>query len=385
MTAEQLHDLTVKDLARLAKKHGLAGWHSMAKDQLVKALLNATRRKEARKSASRKNAVRRPSGNSRPRRLAAPNAKSKRDERPRQTSAARKKPKAASPKLRAVQERQNRFKDLSSAKPGSNGRVKDRLVLMVRDCYWLHVYWELSRRSIDRAQAALGQEWHAARPIIRLLHVASNGGTSTAEAVARDIPIHGGVNNWYIDVKDPPKRYQVEIGYFTATGRFFAVCRSNAVSTPRPGSADSIDKNWLAVAENYEKVYAQSGGASFRGADPELTSLFEERLHRPMTSGTFKPYGVNGSPHERDFSFKVDADLIVYGATQPGSRVTLHGQPVELRPDGTFTVRYSLPNCRQVIPAVACSCDGVEQRTIVLAVERNTKAMEPVTRDIHEM
>ena len=72
-------------------------------------------------------------------------------------------------------------------------------------------------------------------------------------------------------------------------------------------------------------------------------------------------------------------------ATQPGSRVTLHGEPVDLRPDGTFTVRYSLPNCRQVIPAVACSRDGVEQRTIVLAVERNTKAMEPVTRDIHEL
>jgi hypothetical protein len=61
--------------------------------------------------------------------------------------------------------------------------------------------------------------------------------------------------------------------------------------------------------------------------------------------------------------------------------VTLHGEPVKLRPDGTFTVRYSLPNCRQVIPAVAASGDGVEQRTIILAVERNTKTLEPVTRE----
>ena len=50
-------------------------------------------------------------------------------------------------------------------------------------------------------------------------------------------------------------------------------------------------------------------------------------------------------------------------------------------PDGSFTVRYSLPNCRQVIPAVARSSDGLEQRTIVLAVERNTKSMEPVLRE----
>lgn len=385
MTAEQLKDLTVKDLTQLARKHGVTGWHAMQKQQLVRALMRVSRRTRPSRQhvAGAKKAVR-PSAAARKvagLKVAAPTKR--REERPRAAVAARKKPKAASLKLRQSQEQQSRYKDLSLAS-GRAGRAKDRLVLMVRDCYWLHVYWELSRRVIDRAQAALRQEWHTARPILRLLHVPTNGGSGHAESVVRDIPIHGGVNNWYIDVKDPPKRYQVEIGYLTGSGRFYALSRSNAVNTPRPGSADAIDKNWHAVAANYEKIYAQSGGASNRGADPELTDLFEERLHRPMTVGTFKPYGVNGK-HEADFSFQVDADLIVYGVTQPGSRVTLHGEPVSLRPDGTFTVRYSLPNCRQVIPAVACSQDGVEQRTIVLAVERNTKAMEPVTRDVHEL
>ena len=64
--------------------------------------------------------------------------------------------------------------------------------------------------------------------------------------------------------------------------------------------------------------------------------------------------------------------------------MTLHGEPIEVRPDGSFTVRYSLPNCRQVIPAVARSRDGIEQRTIVLAVERNTKTMEPVMREAND-
>ncbi|NQU19795.1 MAG: DUF4912 domain-containing protein, partial [Candidatus Nealsonbacteria bacterium] len=40
-----------------------------------------------------------------------------------------------------------------------------------------------------------------------------------------------------------------------------------------------------------------------------------------------------------------------------------------------------LPNRRHVLPIVASSGDGVEQRTIVLAVDRNTKVMEPVIRD----
>jgi len=38
-----------------------------------------------------------------------------------------------------------------------------------------------------------------------------------------------------------------------------------------------------------------------------------------------------------------------------------------------------------VIPAVASSSDGRVQRTIVLAVERNTKTMEPVIRDSDEL
>ena len=83
----------------------------------------------------------------------------------------------------------------------------------------------------------------------------------------------------------------------------------------------------------------------------------------------------------RDFEFEVDAELIIYGSTKPDAHVSLANEPVKLRPDGTFTVRLSMPDKRQVLPVVASSSDGGEQRTIVLAVERNTKVMEPM---IHE-
>jgi uncharacterized protein len=61
--------------------------------------------------------------------------------------------------------------------------------------------------------------------------------------------------------------------------------------------------------------------------------------------------------------------------------VTLAGQPVKLRSDGTFTVRRALPDRREVLPVVAGSGDGCEQRTVILAIERNTKVMEPVHRE----
>jgi len=82
-----------------------------------------------------------------------------------------------------------------------------------------------------------------------------------------------------------------------------------------------------------------------------------------------------------ELQLAVDAELLVYGVSEPHAHVTLQGEPVPLRPDGSFAVRMALADRRQVVPIVASSADGVEQRTIILAVERNTKVLEAVTRD----
>ena len=75
---------------------------------------------------------------------------------------------------------------------------------------------------------------------------------------------------------------------------------------------------------------------------------------------------------------------MVFGTTEPSAKVTLQGDVVPVRPDGSFSVRFSLPDARQIIPAVATSADGVEERTVVLAVERNTKELEPMIHDGNE-
>lgn len=172
-----------------------------------------------------------------------------------------------------------------------------------------------------------------------------------------------------------------------SSGRFYPLVRSNVVSTPEPGSSDAIDENWTDVAENFDKIYAMSGGYSPDNNSLELQELFEERLRRPMGSPMVTRYGSGMEGMfgaSQDFKFEVDAEMIVYGVTNPNAHVSLRGEPVKIRPDGTFTVRMSLPNQRQVIPVVASAANGGEQRTIVLAVERNTKVMEPVVREGNE-
>jgi uncharacterized protein len=245
---------------------------------------------------------------------------------------------------------------------------KDRIIVLTRDSYWLHAYWELSRTTLARARAALGQDWHAARPILRVLDVSSEDTTSASERHVRDISIHGGVNNWYIDVLKPPRSYRIDIGYLSRSGRFYVLARSNVVTTPKAGVTDALDENWTNVQKQFERIQNPSSnghgnGTAHHNTQIDLRDLFEERLRRPMNSATLQNLATTALPHHgRDFHFQIDAELIVYGTTEPHAKVTLQGEPVTLRNDGTFTVRFSLPDSRQIIPAVASSADGTEER-----------------------
>ena len=175
--------------------------------------------------------------------------------------------------------------------PGGYG--KDRIVVMVRDPYWLHAYWELTRQAVSRAEAALGQDWHGAKPILRLLDVTSHDSTSNAaEAILRDIEIHGGCNNWYIDVSNPPRSYRIDIGYLSRKGQFYVLARSNVVTTPRAGISDTIDENWADIdAKKADRIYAMSGGFDPSMSSLELKQLFEERLRRPLGSPSITSFG----------------------------------------------------------------------------------------------
>jgi hypothetical protein len=365
MTAATLRNYSCKDLAQMARSQGLAGWHSMRKDELVRALLKHARRRQKDRPVGElgdgdfdaiANGGRKPNGS--------------------QATI------AAQARLNELRNNLATLKQLGSSGDAQPRSIEhDRLVVMVRDPYWLHAYWELAPRSVERAASALGQHWHATRPVLRLFQISSDG----SAVLQREIAIHGGVSHWYVDVQNPPQQFRMEIGYLTSAGQFYCLARSNTVTTPPAGTSDSVDENWIDIDQNADRIYAMSGGYSQRGTSLELQELLEERLRRPMGSPMQTRYGGGASRIMADSAeqlpFAVDAELIVYGVSHPHAHVTLQGEPVVLRPDGSFTVRMRLPDRRQVIPVVASSPDGVEQRTIILAVERNTKVLGPIVRD----
>lgn len=395
MTAASLKEKPVRDLARLAKQHGVAGWHSMRKDQLIRALVRKARARAPVAAAARSVAVPLQSA-VRNGHVAGPNGRPKAIGGFPGGATAIGLPRAvvqvqdAAVTLRLQQARERLLKAKNLTTPPEGGRsprpVRDRMVLMVRGPHWLHVFWELTARSIARAQAALGQEWHGARPMLRLIELESGLNASPSERVVREIAVHGGVKNWFIDIREP-HRYRCEIGYLAVSGRFHALVRSNAVNMPTSPQGDTLDSHWGEIVDDCERIYAMSGGFSAEHSSTELQELFEERLRRPMGPPPARSTGAEddeGEDGAAPFELEVDAEMVVYGVTQPGAYVTLQGEPVRVHADGTFRVRVEMPNRRQVLPIVASTADGGSRQTVVMAVERNTKSMGPAGRDQQE-
>lgn len=392
ITTADLKAQTRRELADLARNYEIAGWHGMKKDELIAEIKKVqTRLKRRAKSAAAKEANQpKPSKTSHLKSSAAaakPKSKPRRKSNPiAELPASKVDPKTARirSQLRRRRETMAQHRDLTTSTrinndaSGQNADT-DRVVLMVRDSYWLQANWEISAASVQRAKVSLGDQWLIATPTLRLLAV-GDADQNASESVLRDIAIHGGVDNWYIDVDNPPSSFRVAIGYLVGE-TFHAICRSNTVDTPRVGQCDALDDHWSDIAEDYERIYSLSGG--YDKNDGDLRDMFEQRMHRSMPLRSSNGSTINDPSllKQTKLPFAVDAEIIVYGKSLPGASVSIAGNPVKTKSDGTFTVRMELPDRRQVLPVTAESQDGLQQRTTVIAIERNTKVLEPVSRD----
>jgi hypothetical protein len=73
----------------------------------------------------------------------------------------------------------------------------------------------------------------------------------------------------------------------------------------------------------------------------------------------------------KGFWFNVNAELIIYGATEPNAQVAIAGRPIQLRPDGTFSFHFALPDGDYVMTATAVSQEN-ELRQATMDFSRRT-------------
>jgi hypothetical protein len=74
----------------------------------------------------------------------------------------------------------------------------------------------------------------------------------------------------------------------------------------------------------------------------------------------------------KGFWFNVNAELIIYGATEPNAQVAIAGQPIKLRPDGTFSCHFALPDGGYALAATAVSSEN-ESRQATFNFSRQTE------------
>jgi hypothetical protein len=123
-------------------------------------------------------------------------------------------------------------------------------------------------------------------------------------------------------------------------------------------------------------MFARLYGMGFGlGRSSPVGKLWQERLRRELFSGVLaSPSSPVGKlPAEKGFWLVVNTELIVYGATEPDAKLSVQSRDIKLRPDGTFSLRFALPDGKQVIPVKAVSADTKDERTITPIVTRETR------------
>ncbi len=83
----------------------------------------------------------------------------------------------------------------------------------------------------------------------------------------------------------------------------------------------------------------------------------------------------------RQFWLVADAELIVYGATEPDATVYVGGQPIKLNADGTFRFQMSFQDGLIDYPIFAVAADGEQNRAIHMKFNRETPERHTNTKE----
>jgi uncharacterized protein len=156
---------------------------------------------------------------------------------------------------------------------------------------------------------------------------------------------------------------------------------SERVTEWTPAQERALAEFFAAHQEGMASTSSHEIGELLRG-QPESEDLPAGTTEFELSSffggeSVFSPLG-GGENVGKDFWFNVNAELIIYGATEPDATVTLGGKQIGLRPDGSFRFQFALPDGQHELPIVATSADGTDGRAAELKFTRTTESLGDV-------
>ena len=143
-------------------------------------------------------------------------------------------------------------------------------------------------------------------------------------------------------------------------------------------SRDAARRVWMGSLEITELVRRQFHQQLFSAAASMFSLPSSWSAGVSSFSSVSSPFGRG--ERAKGFWFNVNAELIIYGATEADATVTIGGRKIQLRPDGTFSFRFALPDGQYDLPAEATSADGDDTRRAALQFKRATEYRGEVGR-----
>jgi hypothetical protein len=316
--------------------------------------------------------------------------------------------------------------------PGGYG--ESRIVLMPRDPQWAYAYWDIPMEHKEDLRRQGG-----ARLALRFYDVTDIDVNYQAPHSLQQYECDEMARDWYLPIPVSDRDYVAEIGYLCNDGRWLALARSLPVHIPPVYPSDWIEDHFITVdwqadlrgktlmtlkhpsqklIDNgnpiYDNIFALTesaeaqrvAGSLFGSMQHVAGSMAPERAISsyvfpsgaglwavpgaipgmvPNMSGlTMSGAGFSASAppiRPRKFWLIADAELIVYGATEPDATVTIGGKPIKLNPDGTFRFQMSFQDGNIDYPIMAVAADGEQTRSIHMTFDRATPSRHTNTKD----
>ena len=257
-----------------------------------------------------------------------------------------------------------------------------KIVILPRDPSWFYTYWEVSSNTINELRGRLGDEkYYSSRWVLRVYDVTDLTFNGSNAHKHYDVDVNSDADNWYVNVAEVNRSWCVDLGLFTKDGQFILIARSNVIIMPRQGVSPITDEQWGILQQEFEKLLKLSGVDQLGKSSFDIAKLMRERweeiisisLSSPMGASSWKGVPTEESGKGKSFWLKADTELIIYGATESDAKLTVDGKPVMLYPDGSFTLRFYLPDSDKEYPIKAVSADGTMEKQITFVVKRSTK------------
>jgi hypothetical protein len=278
-----------------------------------------------------------------------------------------------------------------------------KLRLMARDPHWLYAHWDLTDEQQKRFNG-LSADHHL---IVRVSPVPASGGPP-AEAHT-----HPESRHWFMHVEHAGTEYIAELGYYTVNNQWVTVAASGPAVTPAdmPDNAPAAEQTARFITIPPEVPLSKLAALRSEGievqaqeqAPPRLaviseaphlissitiTELLRRQIEQEISGMAAAQFGFPSTaaltaelpsfpagqvesisspsggekPKPRGFRLNVNAELVIYGDTEPDALVTIGGQPIQLQPDGSFSYRFALPDGNYELPVIAVSTQGEERR-----------------------